>query len=47
MKKIFEALVTRAKEIENKCKKDPIEIIHNNYMDDYYFQGKYYKLLED
>lgn len=47
MKKIFEELVKRAKEIENRCKKEAIETIPNSYVDEYYFQGRFYKLLED
>jgi hypothetical protein len=44
MKKLFEALLDRAKEIENKCKKDPIEFIDNKLMNDFYLQGKHYKI---
>lgn len=47
MKEIFEKLVVKAKEIEKRCKKIPIETIHNNYMDEYYFQGKFYNLIKD
>ena len=47
MKETFEKLLIRAKEIEKRCKKIPIETIPNNYMDEYYFQGKFYNLLED
>jgi hypothetical protein len=47
MKEIFEKLVAKAKEIENRCKKIPIETIHNNYIDEYYYLGNYYKLLEN
>ena len=47
MKEISEKLVKRAKEIEKRCKKIPIETIPNNYMDEYYFQGRFYNLLED
>lgn len=47
MKEIFEKLVIRAKEIERRCKKLPIETVHNNYMDEYYFQGRFYNLIED
>ena len=47
MREIFEKLVIRAKEIERKCKKLPIETVHNNYMDEYYFQGRFYNLIED
>jgi hypothetical protein len=47
MKEIFEKLVVKAKEMEKRCKKIPIETIHNNYMDEYYFQGRFYNLLED
>ena len=47
MKEIFEKLVAKAKELENRCKKIPIETIPNNYMDEYYFQGRFYNLLEN
>lgn len=47
MKEIFEKLVKRAKEIEKRCKKEPIETIHNNYIDEYYYLGVNYKLLQD
>ena len=47
MKETFEKLLIRAKEIEKRCKKIPIETLPNNYMDEYYFQGRFYNLLED
>lgn len=47
MREIFEKLVIRAKEIERRCKKLPIETVYNNYMDEYYFQGRFYNLIED
>ena len=47
MKEIFEQFLIKAKELEKRCKKIPIETIPNNYMDEYYFQGNFYKLLED
>lgn len=47
MKEIFEKLVAKAKEIEKRCKKIPIETLPNNYMNEYYFQGRFYNLIED
>ena len=33
MKEIFEKLLIRAKELEKRCKKIPIETLPNNYID--------------
>jgi len=46
MKKIFEELIARAKQIENKCQKSPIETIENPTTDEILLEGRYYHVLQ-
>lgn len=46
MKKLFEELVAKAKVIENKCKKDPIETIPNSLSEEIFLEGRWYQILQ-